>query len=151
MELWAQALANKIPGVSVISPLNSLRYLNCCNLQSRSTRSRQQAGGIDASSTLAEIGQWLAGQSRPHHPASPPSSVVGKIEHTLGKYLEFVQVSPHKSKEVLHTLLTNNTDNYTIFRSLSVEFLAALGYTIGVIIKLRLNVVKYQAHLATRH
>ncbi|PLW15076.1 hypothetical protein PCANC_01492 [Puccinia coronata f. sp. avenae] len=80
-----------------------------------------------------------------------PSSVVGKIEHTLDKYLEFVQVSPHKREEVLHTLLTNDIDNYKIFRLPSVESLAALGLNIGVITKLKLNVVKYQAHLSTRH
>ncbi|PLW52520.1 hypothetical protein PCANC_07682 [Puccinia coronata f. sp. avenae] len=100
---------------------------------------------------MAEIGQWLVGQSRPHHPASPPSSIAGKIEHTLGKYLEFVQVSPHKRKEVLHTLLTNDIDSQKMFWFLSVESLAALGLNIGVITKLRSNVVKYQAPLATRH
>jgi hypothetical protein len=80
-----------------------------------------------------------------------PSSVVGKIEHTLDEYLEFVQVSPHKREEVLHTLLTNDIDNYKMFRLPSVESLAALGLNIGVITKLQLNVVKYQAHLATCH
>jgi hypothetical protein len=76
--------------------------------------------------------------------------VVGNVEHTLGKYLEFIQLAPHRREGVLNILLSNNIDHYKMFKLVTVESLTGIGLNIGVITKLRSNVIKFQAHLATR-
>ncbi|KAI9607355.1 hypothetical protein H4Q26_005874 [Puccinia striiformis f. sp. tritici PST-130] len=82
--------------------------------------------------------------------ASPPSSVVGDDDHTLGEYLQFVGIASHKREEVLNTLLQNNIDNYKMFKELTYEQLAALDLNLSIITILCSNVTKYRFHLA-RH
>ncbi|KAA1087347.1 hypothetical protein PGT21_029492 [Puccinia graminis f. sp. tritici] len=85
---------------------------------------------------------------------SPPSSVAGDShshETTFGQYLEYIGIGPLKREEVLNVLLDNNIDNYRMFKSLTSDQLRDLGFSIGIITKLRSNVASYKAHLQGHH
>ncbi|PLW40197.1 hypothetical protein PCASD_12281 [Puccinia coronata f. sp. avenae] len=101
-EEWAQALANKIPGVSPTSPPNSIRWLDC---------------------------QYQRGRNQSRRPT-------GDVKHTLGEYLEFIQLAPHRREGVLNILLSNDIDHYKMFKLVTVESLTGIGLNIGVITKL---------------
>ncbi|PLW41992.1 hypothetical protein PCASD_10092 [Puccinia coronata f. sp. avenae] len=70
---------------------------------------------------FGDFAQWVAAQTHNTRAASPPSLVIApaEVKHTLGEYLDFIGISSLKCKEVLHTLLQNNIDNYKTFKSVS--------------------------------
>ncbi|KAH9447929.1 hypothetical protein Pst134EB_021920 [Puccinia striiformis f. sp. tritici] len=153
VEIWAKALVDRIAGVSLVSAPNTIKYLSC----------RKQRGGAAgltsktpndtgvATAALGEISKWLTS-----HPlggpsqASPPSSIMGDVDHTLGEYLQFVGIASHKREEVLNILLQNDINHYKMFKVLTYKQLAALDLNLGVITKLCSNVTKYRSHLARR-
>ncbi|KNE95447.1 hypothetical protein PSTG_11301 [Puccinia striiformis f. sp. tritici PST-78] len=138
VEIWAKALVNHIARVSLVSPPNTIKYL--------SHRKQRGSATGPAFKTQNNTAEQPPGPSR----ASPPSSVVGDDDHTLGEYLQFVGIASHKREEVLNTLLQNNIDNYKMFKELTYEQLAALDLNLSIITILCSNVTKYRFHLA-RH
>jgi hypothetical protein len=92
-------------------------------------------------------------ETRPKEPPtnqpSPPSSVHGANPDALANYLVFISIDANKRKGILNILLQNDIDHYQMFSDLSVSELSDLGFSVGVISKLRTNVGKYKNHLAT--
>ncbi|KAA1095740.1 hypothetical protein PGTUg99_027657 [Puccinia graminis f. sp. tritici] len=111
--------------------------------------------------TSGNVQQWdralcqrVPGNSNTFSEVSPPSSVAGDShshETTFGQYLEYIGIGPLKREEVLNVLLDNNIDNYRMFKSLTSDQLRDLGFSIGIITKLRSNVASYKAHLQGHH
>jgi hypothetical protein len=87
-------------------------------------------------------------ETRPKEPPtnqpSPPSSVHGANPDALANYLVFISINANKRKGILNILLQNDINHYQMFSNLS-----DLGFSVGVISKLRTNVGKYKNHLAT--
>ncbi|POW07906.1 hypothetical protein PSTT_07981 [Puccinia striiformis] len=137
----------------LVSAPNTIKYLSRRKQRGGAaglTSKTQNDTGV-ATAALGEISKWLTS-----HPlggpsqASPPSSIMGDVDHTLGEYLQFVGIASHKREEVLNILLQNDINHYKMFKVLTYKQLAALDLNLGVITKLCSNVTKYRSHLARR-
>lgn len=137
----------RTPGVSLIAPPNSIKFLS----RSKAQKGKSKEGSHLPADTLVELTKWLvaknAGPSACQG-SSPPSSVHGSSPDSLYGYLEFINISSHKRQAVYNTLISNDIDNFCMFGSLTYEELQALSFSVGIISKLRSNVEKYKVHLA---
>ncbi|WAQ88219.1 hypothetical protein PtA15_9A346 [Puccinia triticina] len=157
--LWAKAIHQKHPGVSVVSPPTTLKFYNC------KTKKSAPLGGspsvpapqINTSEIVATViaayqatmaSQGTTGTTRG---PSPPSDVAdppaAENPGVLADYLRFAGVT--NTEETLRILERKDIDSYKMFANgyMPEADLKDLGLTKGTLAKLRNNVRQHQRSL----
>ncbi|PLW15402.1 hypothetical protein PCANC_10690 [Puccinia coronata f. sp. avenae] len=145
VDKWAKALCMQTPGVSLLSPPSSIKYLT---RQKKDKLNHNDNLAPSGSNPFVDFTKWLASQKASPRSPSPPLSNYGDTSSDLADYLEFIKIAPHKREGLLNTLLHNDIDSYQMFKRLGVAELKLLGFNVGVITKLRSNVHRYKCHLS---
>ena len=110
----------RTPGVSLIAPPNSIKYLS----QSQAQKSKAKDTSQILAASLVELTRLLMGNKAggpANGGASPPSSVHKSFPDSLISYLKFLYISEIKCQAVYYMLISNNIKNFQIFGSLTYE------------------------------
>ncbi|KAI9613605.1 hypothetical protein KEM48_003798 [Puccinia striiformis f. sp. tritici PST-130] len=131
---WAQALIDRKPGVSIISPPRSLIY-HALTARQFAAMDRATEPGTPTPAPL---------QQEVTAPAQDPASI--------GDYLDFIGFS-HNRQLILDILIANELTFYRIFGTphMTTTHLITLNISPGVSASLCDNVGRYEQHLAARN
>ncbi|KAH9447413.1 hypothetical protein Pst134EA_029452 [Puccinia striiformis f. sp. tritici] len=131
---WAQALIDRKPGVSIISPPRSLIY-HALTARQFAAMDRATKPGTPTPAPL---------QQEVTAPAQDPASI--------GDYLDFIGFS-HNRQLILDILIANELTFYRIFGTphMTTTHLITLNISPGVSASLCDNVGRYEQHLAARN
>ncbi|POW15351.1 hypothetical protein PSTT_02242 [Puccinia striiformis] len=131
---WAQALIDRKPGVSIISPPRSLIY-HALTARQFAAMDRATEPGTPTPAPL---------QQEVTAPAQDPASI--------GDYLDFIGFS-HNRQVILDILIANELTFYRIFGTphMTTTHLITLNISPGVAASLCDNVGQYKQHLAAHN